>query len=77
MLISDLKKTCLKCAGSGFQAGYDEWGSILTNLRKSCPHCSGKGYIFTELGENLWNLYRPMLQELIREELQNKSTLEK
>jgi len=77
MLISDLKRACSKCDTSGFQAGYDEWGSIQTNLRKSCPHCSGKGHILTELGENLWNLYRPMLQELIREELQNKSTLEK
>ncbi|MDE0792923.1 MAG: hypothetical protein OSB08_04670 [SAR324 cluster bacterium] len=77
MLISDLKRACSKCDTSGFQAGYDEWGSIQTNLRKSCPHCSGKGHILTELGENLWNLYRPMLQELIREELQNKSTLQK
>jgi hypothetical protein len=76
MLISDLKKTCLKCAGSGFQAGYDEWGSIKSNLLKACPACSGKGYNLTDLGENLWKLYRPMLQELIREELQNKSTLQ-
>ena len=36
-----------------------------------------KGVILTELGENLWKLYRPMLQELIREELQNTSTLQK
>jgi hypothetical protein len=77
MLISDLKKSCLKCAGSGFQAGYDEWGSIKSNLRKACPACSGKGYNLTDLGENLWKLYRPMLQELIHEELQNKSTLQK
>ena len=77
MLISDLKRACSKCDTSGFQAGYDEWGSIQTNLRKTCPHCSGKGHIFTELGENIWNLYRPKLQELIREELQNKSTLQK
>ena len=77
MLISDLKKSCLKCAGSGFQAGYDEWGSIKSNLLKACPACSGKGYNLTDLGENLWKLYRPMLQELIREELQNKSTLQK
>ena len=77
MLISDLKRACKNCDTSGFQAGYDEWGSIQTNLRKSCPNCSGKGYILTELGENLWNLYRPMLQELIREELQKKSMLQK
>ena len=77
MLISDLKRPCSKCTGSGFQAGYDEWGSIQTNLRKTCPACCGKGHILTELGENLWKLYRPMLQELIREELQNTSMLQK
>ena len=77
MLISDLKRECSNCDTSGFQAGYDEWGSIQTNLRKSCQHCSGEGYILTEIGENLWKLYRPMLQKLIREELQNKSTLQK
>ena len=77
MLISDLKRECSKCDNSGFQAGYDQWGSIQTNLRKSCPECSGKGHILTELGENIWNLYRPMLQDLIREELHNKSNLHK
>ncbi len=77
MLISDLKRPCSKCDTSGFQAGYDEWGSIQTNLRKSCPVCSGNGHILTELGEDLWKLYRPMLQELIREELQNKRTPQK
>ena len=77
MLISDLRRECSNCDTSGFQAGYDEWGSIQTNLQKSCQHCSGKGHILTELGEDLWKLYRPMLQKLIREELQNKSMLQK
>ena len=77
MLISDLKRECSNCDTSGFQAGYDVWGSIHTNLQKSCPHCSGNGHILTELGENLWNLYRPMLQNLIREELHNKNILHK
>ena len=27
MLISDLKRPCTECDGSGFQAGFDEWGS--------------------------------------------------
>ena len=72
MLISDLKRPCTKCDGSGFQAGFDEWGSIQTNLRQSCPGCTGKGYKLTELGDNLWKLYSPMIQDLIREEIQKK-----
>tara|TARA_B100000579_G_C22505237_1_gene698855 strand:- start:187 stop:420 length:234 start_codon:yes stop_codon:yes gene_type:complete len=75
MLISDLKKTCHICRGTGFQAGYDEWGSIKTNLKKSCHDCSGKGYILSSLGENMWELYCPMIKELIREELQEKVNL--
>ena len=77
MLIHDLKRPCSKCDGSAFQAGYDEWGSIQTNLQKLCTACSGKGYIFTELGNNLWKLYRPMIQELIREELEKKEAFRK
>ena len=72
MLISDLKKTCPSCKGSGFQPGYDEWGSIKTNLKKYCHDCSGKGHILSSLGENMWKLYCPMIKELIREELQEK-----
>jgi len=75
MLISDLKRPCIECDGSGFQAGFDEWGSIQTNLHQSCPACSGKGHNLTELGRSLWELYRPMMQDLIREELKKKSQL--
>ena len=69
MLISDLKKTCEDCKGSGFQAGRKEWSVIQTNLRKSCPICFGRGFHFTELGINLWELYLPKLRELINEEI--------
>lgn len=72
MLIADLKRQCTECDGSGFQAGFDEWGSIQTNLRQSCPDCTGKGYNLTELGDNLWKLYSPMIKDLIREEIQKK-----
>ncbi|MBC8259525.1 MAG: hypothetical protein H8E38_10945 [SAR324 cluster bacterium] len=75
MLISDLKKPCSACEGSGYQAGFDEWGSIQTNLRRSCPACSGKGYKLTELGQNLWKLYSPMIQEMIQMELQKQVNL--
>ena len=73
MLISDLKKPCPECEGSGYKAGYDEWGSIQTNLRQSCPTCAGKGHSLTELGQNLWKLYCPMMQDLICEELQKRA----
>jgi len=75
MLISDLKRPCTECDGSGFQAGFDEWGSIQTNLRQFCTGCTGKGYNLTELGDNLWKLYSPMIQDLIREEIQKKGRM--
>ena len=73
MLISDLKKLCNECEGSGYIAGLDEWGTIQINLRQSCHVCSGRGYNLTELGQDLWKLYKPMVQNLINEVLQNKS----
>ena len=73
MLISDLKKPCNECEGSGYIAGLDEWGTIQINLRQSCHFCSGKGFNLTELGHELWKLYKPMVQNLINEVLHNKS----
>ena len=69
MLISDLKKPCNECEGSGYIAGLDEWGTIQINLRQSCHVCSGGGYNLTELGQELWKLYKPMVQNLINEVL--------
>ena len=73
MLISDLKKLCNECEGSGYIAGLDECGTIQINLRQSCHVCSGKGFNLTGLGQELWKLYKPMVQNLINEELQTKS----
>ena len=73
MLISDLKKLCNECEGSGYIAGLDEWGTIQINLRQSCHVCSGKGFNLTQLGQDLWKLNKPMVQNLINEELQTKS----
>ena len=73
MLISDLKKLCNECEGSGYIAGLDEWGTIQINLRQSCHVCSGKGFNLTELGKELWKLYKPMVQNLINEKLQTIS----
>jgi len=73
MLISDLKKLCNECEGSGYILGLDECGTIQINLRQSCHVCSGRGFNLTELGQDLWKLYKPMVQNLICEELQKKS----
>ena len=73
MLISELKKTCNECEGSGYIAGLDEWGTIQINLRQSCHVCSGRGFNLTELGQELWKLYKPMVKNLISQGLQNKS----
>ena len=56
-------------------AGYDESGIIQANLKKSCPICSGNGYILTDLGRGLWNLYRPMLLKIIKEEIEKSKYL--
>jgi len=73
MLISDLKKPCNQCEGSGYIGGLDECGTIQINLRQSCHVCSGWGYNLTELGQELWKLYKPMVHNLINQALQNKS----
>ena len=73
MLISDLKKPCNECEGSGYIAGLDEWGTIQINLRQSCHVSSGSGNNLTELGQELWKFYKPIVQNLIYEALHNKS----
>ena len=73
MLITDLKKPCNECEGSGYIAGLDELGIIQINLRQSCHVCYGNGFNLTELGQDLWKLYKPMFQKLINEVLQEKS----
>ena len=72
MLISDLKKSCKNCSGMGFKLGFEEIGSLQTNLKKSCKFCYGRGYLLTELGQNLWDLYLPMIRQLIQETCEKK-----
>ena len=68
MLITDLRQPCQRCGSSGFEAGYDEYGSLHAKLRPVCIDCSGRGYVLTELGREVWNLFKPMILELVREE---------
>ena len=68
MLITDLRQPCQRCGSSGFEAGYDEYGSLHAKLRPVCIDCSGRGYVLTELGREVWSLLKPMILELVREE---------
>ena len=49
----------------------EDWRTIQINLRQSCHVCSGRGYNLTEFAQELWKLYKPMVQNLINEALQN------
>lgn len=77
MLIADLKQPCPVCKGSGHIAGFNEYGSLKPNVTGKCLRCGGNGYILTELGQDMWKLLRPMVRDLIRQELQNVSQIPK
>ena len=68
MLIADLKQTCTTCNGSGFHAGYNQYGTLLPSTDGKCLACKGMGYLLTELGEELWALLHPLIVETIQQE---------
>ncbi|MBF0238594.1 MAG: hypothetical protein HQM12_12880 [SAR324 cluster bacterium] len=70
LLVTDLKQNCDVCQGSGFVAGFHEYGSILPNASGKCSRCHGIGYHLTELGQEMLELFRPFLKEMIRQEFQ-------
>ena len=67
MLITDLKQPCKRCGSSGFDAGYDEYGSLHAKLLPICINCNGRGYVLTKLGREVWNLLKPMIVDLLNE----------
>ena len=69
MVIADLKQTCSACQGSGFKLGFNQYGSLHPHAGKKCLSCGGRGYLLTELGLDVWNLLKPLIQELLQEEL--------
>lgn len=71
-LIADFKATCQVCEGSGRKPGYLEIDKLQANLQRQCYGCQGRGYVLTPLGEELLELYRPIIQQWIREELQRR-----
>lgn len=72
MLIADLKEPCTACQSSGFLAGFNQYGTLLHNDSRKCTVCHGKGYLLTKLGKEVWELYEPMIREMIAEAMRNQ-----
>lgn len=68
MVITDLKTTCPRCEGSGYQPGFAHLGVSQIKYDNRCPVCGGRGFALTELGQDLVNLLRPFIEELIEAE---------
>lgn len=68
MVITDLKRTCPRCSGSGHQPGFSSLGISQINYDGRCPVCAGRGFQLTELGQDLVNLLRPFVEEMIEAE---------
>ncbi len=69
MVIADLKQPCPTCDGSGFRAGFNQYGTLLPNNNRHCLTCSGRGYVLTQLGQEVWELFQPLIADMIREAL--------
>ena len=65
MVINDLKQTCPRCRGGGHQPGFTVLGLSQINYDGRCPTCAGRGFLLTELGQDLLNLLRPFIEEMI------------
>jgi len=65
MVINDLKRTCPQCQGSGRQVGISALGVAQVNPGGRCTRCAGRGFQLTELGQDLVNLLRPFVEEMI------------
>ena len=73
MVITDLKKTCARCRGTGHQPGFMTMGVSQINYDGRCPACRGRGYALTELGQDLLNLLRPFIEEMMAEEAKRQA----
>lgn len=76
MVIKDLKQTCVQCRGSGKQAGVSQWGITQINPAGRCLACGGRGFLLTPLGQEVVDLLRPFIEEVIdmRQAAREKST---
>ena len=67
MVINDLKTNCPKCRGSGRLAGITNMGISQINIGGTCPDCKGKGFRLTELGQDVLDMLRPFIEDMIAE----------
>lgn len=65
MVIKDLKQTCTQCKGSGRQAGVSQWGIAQINPDGRCLACAGRGFVLTPLGQEVLDLLRPFIEEML------------
>lgn len=65
MLIADLKVTCAACKGSGNKPGVMAAGIPQINVGARCPDCRGRGFHLSALGQDLWKVFKPFIEELI------------
>ena len=68
MVITDLKKICSRCSGTGSQPGFSTLGINQINYDSRCPVCHGRGFELTELGEDVVKMMRPFIEEMIEAE---------
>ena len=67
MVITDFKRICPRCKGGGHQPGFSALGISQINYDGRCPECAGRGFQLTELGQDLLELLRPFVEEMIAE----------
>jgi hypothetical protein len=65
MVISELKQTCPRCQGRKFLAGIADMGITQINPGGTCPACKGRGFLLTQKGQDLLDLLRPFILELV------------
>lgn len=65
MLISELKQICPRCQGRKFLAGIADMGITQINPGGTCPNCKGRGFLLTQKGQDLLDLLRPFILEMV------------
>ena len=65
MFISELKQTCPRCQGRKFLAGIADLGITQINPGGQCPACQGRGFQLTRKGQDLLDLLRPFILEMV------------
>lgn len=66
MVIGDLKQPCEACSGSGIIRGVNQYGTLLPKNDIRCQTCQGRGYVLTKLGKEVWELFKPLIEDMLR-----------